>query len=454
MNKTKEIKTMTLNNDLFVKHLQGMVQFPTVSSVDPDKINKQAFLDFHKYLEETYPLVHKTFEKTIVGRVGLLYHWKGTGKSKSLPLLLTAHQDVVPEGDHSMWKYPPYVGTLDEDGILWGRGVTDSKCNIQAYMDALELLIADGFVPDYDLYLAFGYNEEIMGGPEAAAGLIVEELKRRNVDLGLVIDECGGISEKNGKLVAEIFPCEKGYGDFEFTMEDKGGHAASPGHHSSLGIIGKTACILEENLFPQTLTAPVIQQFKALAPFTEGPLGEMYADPEKHWDMLKLICAENRQLNALTRTTTAVTMAKGSDQANILPEKASLIINTRLLPGETLDNMMKYFESIVPEGVKVRLVKGHNPPAISSTESEGYLTIKKVIEEKYPGITFIPAMLTGGTDSRFYCDVCSTKSVYRFTGMRHSGKTGGAHQVNEHIDTSIISDNVDFYIKLIMAYGK
>ncbi len=445
---------MTLNNELFTKHLQGMVQFPTVSSVDPDKINKQAFLDFHKYLEETYPLVHKTFDKAIVGRVGLLYHWKGTGKSKSLPLLLTAHQDVVPEGDHAMWKYPPYVGTLDEDGILWGRGVTDSKCNIQAYMDALELLIADGFVPDYDLYLAFGYNEEIMGGPEAAAGLIVEELKRRNVDLGLVIDECGGIGEMNGKPVATIYPCEKGYGDFEFTMEDKGGHAASPGKHSSLGIIGKTACILEEKLFPQTLTEPVIQEFKARAPFTDGPLGMMYADPEKYWDMLKLICAEDRQLNALTRTTTSVTMAKGSDQANILPEKSSLIINTRLLPGETLDNMMKYFESIVPEGVKVRLVKGHNPPAVSSTESEGYKTIVKVVEEKYPGITFIPSMLTGGTDSRFYCDICSTKSVYRFTGMRHTKKTGGAHQVNEHIDTSIIADNVDFYIRLLLAYGK
>ena len=282
-----------------------------------------------------------------------------------------------------MWTYPPYVGTLDEEGILWGRGVTDSKCNIQAYMDALELLIADGFVPDYDLYLAFGYNEEIMGGPEAAAGLIVEELKRRNVELGLVIDECGGISEKNGKMVAEIYPCEKGYGDFEFTMEDKGGHAASPGKHSSLGIIGKTACIVEENLFPQTLTEPVIKQFKALAPFTEGAMGLMYADPEKYWDKIKLIAADDRSLNSLTRTTTAVTMAKGSDQANILPERASLIINTRLLPGETLDNMQKFFEGIVPEGVKVKMVKGHNPPAISSTESEGYKTIVKVVEEKY-----------------------------------------------------------------------
>lgn len=445
---------MILNNELFIKHLQGMIKYPTVSSVDPEKINKQAFLDFHKYLEETYPLVHKTLKKEIIGRVGLLYKWEGTGKSKSLPLLLTAHQDVVPEGDHSMWKYPPYAGIIDDEDILWGRGVTDSKCNIQAYMDAIELLIEDGFKPNYDLYLAFGYNEEIMGGPEAAAGLIVEELKKRNVSLGLVIDECGGIDERNGKLIAEIYPCEKGYADFEFIKMDEGGHAAYPKQHSSLGIIGKTACILEENMLPQTLTKPVIEQFKAMAPFKDGELGEMLKDPEANWEKLKPIFEKDVEFNALTRTTIAVTMAKGSDQANILPEKASLIINTRLLPGDTIENLQNHFESIVPEGVIVKMIKGHNPPAISSIESEGYMTIKKVVEEKYPGITFIPSMLIGGTDSRYYCDICPTNSVYKFTGMRNSEKSGGAHRVNEHIDCSILSDNVDFYAKLLKAYGK
>ncbi len=445
---------MILNNDIFTKHLQGMVKFKTVSSVDPDKINTQEFLDFHKYLENTYPLVHKTLKKEIIGRVGLLYKWQGTGKSKSLPLLLTAHQDVVPEGDLSMWNYDPYVGTLDNEGILWGRGVTDSKCNIQAYMDAIELLIEEGFAPDYDVYLAFGYNEEIMGGLGAAAPLIVEELKRRNISLGLVIDECGGISKKNGKLIADIYPCEKGYADFEFVKMDKGGHAAYPRKHSSLGIIGKTACIIEDTELPQTLTEPVIQYFKVVAPFTVGELGELLKDPEKNWEILKPIFAEDVELNALTRTTVAITMAKGSDQANILPEKASLIVNTRLLPGDTIDNLQKHFESIVPEGVTVKMIKGHNPPAISSIESDGYMTIKNVIEEKYPSITFVPSMLIGGTDSRYYCDICPTNSVYRFTGIRYSDKTGGAHQVNEHIDCSILSDNVDFYAKLIKSYGK
>ena len=271
---------MQYDNELFVKHLQGMVQIPTVSSVDPDKIDKDAFLRLHKYLEETYPLVHKTFEKRghrpgwaccTIGRAP-------ANLAKSL-CCLTAHQDVVPEGDHSMWKYPPYEGVV-ADGCLWGRGSTDSKCNIQAYLDALELLIADGFVPDYDIYLAFGYNEEIMGGPEAAAGILSEELKKRGVTLGMAVDECGGVSQRDGKWVAEIYPCEKGYADFEFSMEDPGGHSAQPPEHSALGVIGHTAWLIEQNPLPQKLTAPVIQQMKAMAPFTPGELGQLFQDPE------------------------------------------------------------------------------------------------------------------------------------------------------------------------------
>lgn len=443
---------MKLDNDLYVKHLQGMIKYPTVSSVDPEKIDMEAFLAFHKYLEETYPLVHKTMTKEVFGKVGLLYHWKGTGKSGKLPLMLTAHQDVVPEGDHSMWKYPPYEGVIAE-GCLWGRGTTDSKCNIQAYMDALEALIADGFVPDYDIYLGFGYNEEIMGGPGAAGAILADLLKNRGIELGLEIDECGGIMQEGDKLVAQIFPSEKGYADFEFSMKDPGGHSAQPGEHSSLGVIGKTACILEENVLPQRLEAPTIEQMKAMAPFLEGELAELFKDPEANWETLKPIMAKDRTYNAMTRTTTAVTMARGSDQANILPERAWLVINNRLLAGDTLESLQKFYESIVPEGVEVKLLKGHNMPTVSSTDTVGYRLIQSIVEKKYPGITMMPSLLLGGTDARYYCDICPSHSVYRFTGLRYSSKWGGAHQVNERIDTDILADNVEFYVELIKGYG-
>ena len=73
----------------------------------------------------------------------------------------------------------------------------------------LEALIADGFVPDYDIYLGFGYNEEIMGGPGAAGAILSELLKSRGIQLGLEIDECGGIMQEGDKLVARFSPLRK-----------------------------------------------------------------------------------------------------------------------------------------------------------------------------------------------------------------------------------------------------
>ena len=444
---------MKYDKELFVKHLQGMVQIPTVSSADPEKTRVEEFLKLHAYLEEAYPLVHKTFTREIIGKCGLLYTWKGTGKSDKLPLLMTAHQDVVPEGDHSMWKYPPFSAHVDEDGILWGRGCTDSKCNMQAYLDALELLIADGFVPDYDLYLAFGYNEEIMGGPGAACQIMHDELKERGIEFGMVIDECGGISEIDGKLVATIVTCEKGYADYEFSVEDAGGHSAFPPVHTALGKIGHAVWQLENNRMEARLTAPVIAEMKALAPFTPGHLGELYKDPEANWEELKTLAETDKKINQMVRTTTAATMASGSDQANILPERAAVVTNSRLLPGETLEDLEAHFAKVLPEEVKVRRIKGHNPPAISTTDSYGYRLLTDIFTEKYPGITVMPSMLAGGTDSTYYCDLTPTKSVYRVTGIFHSDRTAGAHQVNEHIDCNMIPDNVDFYVRLFKGYA-
>lgn len=444
---------MKYNKELYIEHLRGMVRIPTVSSADPEKTRVDDFKALHKYLEEAYPLVHKTLTREVVGKCALLYHWKGTGKSGKLPLLMTAHQDVVPEGDHSMWKYPPFEGHLDDEGVLWGRGTTDSKCNIQAYLDAIELLISEGFTPDYDLYLAFGYNEEIMGGPGAAGQIIHDELKARGVQFGMAIDECGGISMVDGKPVATVIVCEKGYADYEFYVEDPGGHSAFPPVHTALGKIGSAIWNLENNRMETKLIAPVISEMKDRVPFTKGELAELFKDPEGNWNKLKALAETDKSVNQYTRTTTAATMAKGSDQANILPERASVITNSRILPGETLEDLEAHFRKVMPDEVKFRLVKGHNPPPISTTDSYGYRLIKRIVESKYPGVTMIPSMLAGGTDSRYYCDLTPTKSVYRFTGILSSARTGGAHQVNEHIDTDILCDNVDFYVQLFKGYG-
>ena len=184
-----------------------------------------------------------------------------------------------------------------------------------------------------------------------------------------------------------------------------------------------------------------------------GRLGELYRDPKANWEELKALAETDKKVNQMVRTTTAATMAAGSDQANILPERATVVTNSRLLPGETLEDLEAHFAKVLPEEVKVRLIKGHNPPAISTTDSYGYRLLTEIFTGKYPGITVMPSMLAGGTDSRYYCDLTPTKSVYRVTGIKHSDRTAGAHQVNEHIDCNMIPDNVDFYVRIFKGYG-
>lgn len=177
----------TIDPQISAEHLAGAVRFATVSNADNSLTDYTKFDAFHEYLKETYPLVHKHLTLEHTGQAGLLYHWKGTGKSGAAPLLLMAHQDVVPEGDLEKWTYPPYSGTI-ADGKIWGRGSSDCKSNLIGQLEAVEALLEKGYGPDYDLYLSYGYMEEVAGGKIPA-----ETLRGTGIRFGAVLDEGGGV---------------------------------------------------------------------------------------------------------------------------------------------------------------------------------------------------------------------------------------------------------------------
>ena len=97
---------------LYAEHLSRLIQVPTVSRREESQTDFAAFEQYHKTLEELYPLVHRHLTREIIGKANLLYHWKGTSSDKA-PVVLMSHQDVVPEGDWSKWKYPPFSGALE-----------------------------------------------------------------------------------------------------------------------------------------------------------------------------------------------------------------------------------------------------------------------------------------------------------------------------------------------------
>lgn len=440
-------------NDIYAKHLQGMVQIPTLSSAEEEKVDFSKFAEFHSYLEEIFPAIHHTMEKRVIGKANLLYKWEGRSEGKKLPVLLMGHQDVVPTGDPEKWTYPPFSGTI-ADGCLWGRGTTDCKQVILAEMEAVEELISEGFVPDYDIYLAYAWNEEVQSEVKGATE-IIDRLKADDVTLGAVFDEGSGIrkgviSGKEG-YICQLELGEKAYQDYELYVDCPGGHAMEPGAGTALGAAAKAIVAIEEHPFPYRLTPLVENYLKAMSVFEEGERADAFSDPVKNWEKLCRLAETDRKLDALLHTTCAATMASASEQPNVLPDHVSVIVNCRLLEGDSEETLLHHFREIIPEEVKVRKLRGDDPEPASSVDGRPYRLIEEIAKERCgENVRMIPALLAGGTDARFYTAI--SENVFRHTGIFRDGRWGNAHQADERIPVDCLQSSVQFYKDFLTRY--
>ncbi len=154
------------------ERLSASIKFKTVFNEDKAKVDYEPFARLQEYLEKTYPLVHSKLERKVINNYGLLFTWKGSDPSKK-PILLLAHQDVVPAADEG-WKYPPFSGTI-ADGYIWGRGTLDDKSTLLSMLEGMEYLVKDGFQPSRTICLASGFDEEITGMEGAGQDRAVPE---------------------------------------------------------------------------------------------------------------------------------------------------------------------------------------------------------------------------------------------------------------------------------------
>ncbi|PTT15307.1 acetylornithine deacetylase, partial [Microbacterium sp. HMWF026] len=173
-----------------VERFRELLSIPTVSRTDPAEVDDEAFALFHAALERLYPLVHARLEREVVAGRSLLYRW--AGRSADAPLVLLAHQDVVPV-DGQVWRHPPFAAEVvgeGADAAIHARGAIDDKGALVAILEAVEAALADGVTPAADVWLAFGHDEETRGsGARAMAAL----LAARGVRPAMVLDEGGAV---------------------------------------------------------------------------------------------------------------------------------------------------------------------------------------------------------------------------------------------------------------------
>ena len=431
---------------LLAQKLSKMIQYDTTSHANVHEEEK--FLGFHKVLEELFPLVHEKLERTVIDG-NLLYYWKG--KSSEKPILLMSHQDVVPaEGE---WLHEPFSGDI-ADGKVWGRGASDTKCSVMAFFEAVEELLREGYTPDCDVYLASSCTEEWAGD---GAPKIVEELKRRGVELFIVCDEGGGIiSEPIGGIkgnFAMVGVFEKGKADVKFTARSTGGHASAPAKNTPIARLAAFVNEVETHTpFKKKFLPEVSAMFARLAPYAPFGLKLVMGNLWLFAPIMKPVLGKiSAQAGAMLQTTIAFTMQSGSDAYNVLPQEATLGANMRFIPHQGEKESLEIIKALAAKhGLETEIVHSNDYTEPVDINGEAFKLVEKVIGETFPGLPVSPYVMTGATDAQFYQPICP--SCIRFAPVIYGPEQmKGMHGLNENIEYNCLPGAVSFYQNLIKA---
>lgn len=442
-----EISPFSVDTEAVTDHLRQMIRLKTVSSRDESEVDLSQFDAFASLLPSLYPNVYKICEHESVGKHGILLRWRG--QSDAEPSVLMAHYDVVPVNE-AEWDEPPFEGVI-KDGELWGRGTLDTKCTLLGVMEAAEALIARGFTPKNDVYFAFGGDEEIMGGDAPA---IVDLLEKRGVRPAFVLDEGGAIVENVFPGVkasaALIGIAEKGSAFLDIAAKGKGGHASAPPSKQSVGVLSRALDRLHTHPMPFRMTAPASQMFDLMGRHSTFVYKLIFANLWCFSPLLNLICKlSGGEMNALVRTTCALTRLSAADAYNVLPNESRAGVNARVICGETVESVKTRMEEIIgDESVSVSVVDGNDPSPISPTTGEPWRRLSVAINETYPDVLVAPYLMLACSDSRHYCRIC--ENVYRFSGMPLSKEQRGMiHNKNERIPLNLLDDTVAFFANVL-----
>jgi carboxypeptidase PM20D1 len=446
------VQTIELS-DKSVQNLAKAVSFKTISNDNFLLTDTTAFIEFHAFIDSAYPLIFQHIEKETHGNNALLYKWQGKNATLK-PLVLLAHQDVVPV-EAENWEKEPFSGEI-EDQFIWGRGTLDDKGSLISILEAVERLLEEGFVPERTVYLAFGDDEEVSG---TGAPALAATLKERGVEAEMVIDEglaiTTGVVPMITKPIALVGTSEKGDISVEITSNFTGGHSSMPKSETSISILSKAIIAITENQPAPEFTPPVKGFLNYIGPEIPWPARIVFANQWLLSGVLKSIYAGSGPGNASVRTTTAPTLLKSGIQDNVLPTIATATVNFRLLPGDTSEKVIQRLNKVInDERISVKITgKPKEPAKVSPIDCMAFDVLNKTVHECFNDTYIAPTLMVGGSDSYFFSDV--SQNIYRFAPYQVTPENIDIfHSHNERISIENYKGMINFYYRLMKNFQK
>ncbi len=448
VNNVKEVVLAPLPANA-IEHMSAAIQLRTETPNDEYQFDTATFIKYRKFLETSYPLVHKLLPRTIVDSFNYIYEWKGSDTS-ILPMVLMAHYDVVPVEASAvkLWHAKPYGGEVKEN-YIWGRGVLDDKSSMISILEAAEAQLQKGFQPKQTILLCFGADEESSG---KGATAVVKYFKSQHKRFDLVVDEGGEISTEDNKSIkapiASIGVGEKGYVTLVLTVQKAGGHSSIPASSTAIDILSNAIAKVSQHPMETKLTAPIEAYLKSISAYNDNFMEKMALS--NLWLLESKVVnkmTEQPTTNALVRTTLVPTVFNSGVRDNVIPTFATAYINSRILPGQSSKDVFDYVQKVVNDtNIKITYYKNYmtEPSPTTDVNSKYYKRVEKAVRSVVKDVVVAPMLMVGATDSRNYREV--SDGVVNFSPLTNAK---GFHGIDERMQISDFEKCFNFYTLLI-----
>ena len=334
------------------------------------------------------------------GRGNIYARLRGNGSKKAIVML--NHMDVV-AAEAKLWKEPPFSGLI-KDGMIWGRGALDAKGRAISELMTLLALKRQNVALKGDV-IFLGTADEEAGGA-MGAGYLVEKRLELFKDVGLVLNEGGGIRLRDDGNAPSyrVRVAEKTPLWLTLTAPGTPGHGATPGSDMAVNkLVAALNRIMQYNA--PIKVVPEVQQY-----YADIADQELEARRKHYRDLRTSLqdpafaaeFTKNGQNNASVRNTIAVTGIRGSDNVNVIPAFATAQLDVRLLPGEDPQAFIADLRKVLAdESIKIEIILSL-PLAMSLPHPEAMKVIAEMAKAVDGGAPVISTFGNAFTDCHFF----------------------------------------------------
>ena len=369
-------------------------------------------------------------------RANLVARLPGSGTGPSMALV--GHTDVVPS-NASDWTHPPFGAVLDDDGYLYGRGAVDMKNEVAARAVALSRLARSGFRPTGDLWFLAVADEED-GTADVGMRWLLEQRADIRPDYALNEGEGVRLELTDGRVVVMLAVGDRGTFPVRVVAVGEAGHASMPSQGENavpllvelLRRVGTGMPAMQPNEYVDRMLRVLVGGFNG------DYAGAVAAATDLHPALRHLI-------PALAGTTMAPTMLRGSSKRNVMPARASVELDCRILPGTTEADVEALVREVIGSDVRYELERPEALVAGSASPATGrlYDICQDFLDETDPGAVLLPTIDTGFTDS-VYLRATAGTVAYGFSPFRTTPAEvvqAGYHNRDEriHVDDLALS---------------